>query len=96
MRALRMPEKHLLDRRWSDPPRRHRATLLVTKADTGDYSGAAADYATLGDKNAAFAALEKAFGTRSGLLFIKVDPQFDNLRSDPRFDDLMNRMNFPQ
>ena len=63
---------------------------------TGDYSAAAADYAMLGDKNAAFAALEKAFGTRSGLLFIKVDPQFDNLRSDPRFSDLMNRMNFPQ
>ena len=60
------------------------------------YNTAAADYALLGDKNAAFRALEKAFANRAGLLFIKVDPQFDNLRSDPRFDDLLHRIGLAQ
>jgi serine/threonine protein kinase len=35
----------------------------------GNYRGLADDYATLGDKDAAFAALEKAFASRSGILF---------------------------
>ena len=59
------------------------------------YNSAAADYAMLGDKNAAFAALEKAFANRD-VLFIKVEPQFDNLRSDPRYADLLRRIGLPQ
>ena len=61
-----------------------------------DYNGAAANYAILGDKNAAFAALEKAFAKRTDVLFIKVDPQFDSLHSDPRFADLLRRIGLPQ
>ena len=61
-----------------------------------DYSDAATDYATLGDKEAAFANLNKAFSARTGLLFIKVDPAFDNLRSDPRFADILHRIGLPQ
>lgn len=61
-----------------------------------EYSTAAADYAMLGDKNAAFALLDKAFSNRAGLVFIKVDPQFDNLRSDPRYNDLLHRIGLPQ
>ena len=52
----------------------------------------------LGDKDQAFQWLEKAFEERDTAWFpmIKVSPMSDPLRSDPRFQDLMRRMNFPQ
>jgi len=56
----------------------------------------AEDYAMLGEKDAAFAALEKAFAKRTALLGIKPNPDYDNLRSDPRFADLLRRMGLPQ
>jgi serine/threonine protein kinase/tetratricopeptide (TPR) repeat protein len=47
----------------------------------------------LGDKNQAFDWLQKAYEDRSaGLLYLKVDPAFDSLRSDPRFVDLLHRV----
>jgi TolB-like protein/Tfp pilus assembly protein PilF len=61
-----------------------------------DYNSAAGDYAMLGDKDAAFANLNKAFSIRTGVLFLKVDPVFDKLRSDPRFADLLHRIGLPQ
>jgi len=53
-------------------------------------------YAGLGSKDQAFAWLQKAFEDRADeLVFLKADPRFDPLRSDPRFQDLLRRMNFP-
>ena len=53
-------------------------------------------YAGLGDKDKALAWLERAFDEHGySLLRLKVDPFFDSLRSDPRFQDLVRRMNFP-
>ena len=47
----------------------------------------------LGDKNQAFDWLQKAYEDRSaGLLYLKVDPAFDGVRSDPRFVDLLRRV----
>ena len=51
-------------------------------------------YAGLGEKEQALASLEKAYEDRSGwlALWLKVDPKFDILRSDPRFHDLLRRI----
>lgn len=55
-------------------------------------------YAGLKDKDQAFAWLSRAYDERSDnlVLFIKVDPQMDNLRSDPRFGELLRRIGLPQ
>lgn len=55
-------------------------------------------YAGLGNKDKAFEYLEKVYNERSPDLpwFLKADLRMDTLRSDPRFQDLMRRMNFPQ
>jgi serine/threonine protein kinase/TolB-like protein/Tfp pilus assembly protein PilF len=53
-------------------------------------------YAGLGEKDQAFAWLERAYEDRTyWMAGLKVDPQLDTLRSDPRFRDLLRRMNFP-
>jgi tetratricopeptide (TPR) repeat protein len=53
-------------------------------------------YDSLGRKDDAFELLEKAYEERSGwLVYLKVEPSFDRLRFDPRFQDLLRRMNFP-
>jgi len=50
-------------------------------------------YAGLGDKDSAFAWLEKAYLVRDkGLTYLRVDPCLDPLRSDPRFQDLERRV----
>ena len=50
-------------------------------------------YAQLDEKDQAFAQLEKAFQQRDGGLWsLKVDPVWDPLRDDPRFTDLLVRM----
>jgi TolB-like protein/tRNA A-37 threonylcarbamoyl transferase component Bud32/lipoprotein NlpI len=54
-------------------------------------------YAGLGKKREAFEWLEKAYKQQdSELPWIGVEPQLDPLRSDPRFGDLVGRMNFPK
>jgi len=50
----------------------------------------------LGHNDAAFDYLEKAFDERSWVLvFLKVDPAYQPLRSDPRFSDLVTRIGLP-
>jgi tetratricopeptide (TPR) repeat protein len=53
-------------------------------------------YASLGEKDKALDWLEKGYEKHaSGMAQIKVDPRYDSLRSELRFQDLLRRMKFP-
>jgi eukaryotic-like serine/threonine-protein kinase len=53
--------------------------------------------AALGDKDKALFFLGRAYEQRSvQLIFLRVDPVYDSLRSDPRYVDLVRRIGFPQ
>jgi len=53
-------------------------------------------YAALGDKDEALQWLETGYQEHGEwMTLLKVDPRFDDLRSEPRILDLMHRMNFP-
>jgi TolB-like protein/tetratricopeptide (TPR) repeat protein len=53
-------------------------------------------HAGLKQNDAAFACLEAAYRERSATLaLLRMDPRLDCLRDDPRFQDLVRRINFP-
>jgi TolB-like protein len=53
-------------------------------------------YAQLGDKELTFKYLEAAFVDRSpGLVFLKVDPAWEAVRNDARFQDAVRRVGLP-
>jgi len=54
-------------------------------------------YTRAGKNDEALEWLEKAYEAHDpNMAYISVDPIFDGLRDDPRFQDLLRRMNFPQ
>lgn len=54
-------------------------------------------YVGLGDKAKAIEFLEKAYEARSWYMsWLRTVPELDPLRDDPRFAELLRRMNFPQ
>jgi TolB-like protein/DNA-binding winged helix-turn-helix (wHTH) protein/Flp pilus assembly protein TadD len=54
-------------------------------------------YAGLGEKDEAFASLEKAYDEHDPKLrWLKTEPIFEGLRSDPRFQNLIRRVGLPQ
>ncbi len=53
--------------------------------------------AMIGETEEAMTWLERAYEERDpGLLTAKIDPRLDPLRSDPRFQDLLRRIGFPE
>ncbi len=58
---------------------------------------AAGLYFTIGDKEAGYRELEKAYQQHSWLLVnLPVDKNFDSVRQEPRFRDLMRRVGLPE
>lgn len=54
-------------------------------------------YAEVGDKDQAFAWLDKAYAEKSNALgYIRSVPELDGLRSDPRYTALLKKMGLPQ
>jgi tetratricopeptide (TPR) repeat protein len=54
-------------------------------------------YTMIGETDKAFAWLERSYRDRNPwLILTKRDPVFDPLRSDPRFEDLLRRIGFPE
>ncbi len=54
-------------------------------------------YIGLGQMDRAFEWLQKAYQMRTGLIvYLKVNPEFDSLHSDPRYTELVRKIGFPQ
>jgi DNA-binding winged helix-turn-helix (wHTH) protein/TolB-like protein len=54
-------------------------------------------YAALGERDQAFTWLSKAYDENSTwLIELKVEPAWDNVRSDPRFESLLDRVGLPK
>ena len=67
---------------------------LASKKFVTSY-GVALVHAGLGQRDSAFAWLNKAFDERSHwLVWLRLDPRWNGLRSDPRFAELVNRVGF--
>ena len=73
---------------------RIRQLSLDPHGDAGGLSGgSAALYAVLGDRDQAFDILGRAYDRHElWLLYLKVDPVWDNLRTDPRFQPFLHRV----
>jgi len=55
------------------------------------------DLCGLGQRDQAFESLDKAFRERSDqMIYLKVDPRLDSLRSDARFASLVLRVGIPK
>ena len=51
----------------------------------------------MGELDDAIARVEQAIELREGsVAFLAVAPQFDPLRGDPRFEAILDRLNFPE
>jgi TolB-like protein/DNA-binding winged helix-turn-helix (wHTH) protein len=73
-------------------------TLKQPDGELSEPGLVASVYALAGDKDNAFEWLDKAYAERDGedITLLKCDPTFQNLRSDPRFADLLRRMGLPE
>jgi TolB-like protein/DNA-binding winged helix-turn-helix (wHTH) protein/Flp pilus assembly protein TadD len=79
---------------WNRTLERYRKSATSHYASPGMV---AAVCARVGDKQCVFEWLEKGFEERDDLLInLKVEPVFDSLHSDSRFQDLVRRVGLPQ
>ncbi|MEP7341036.1 MAG: tetratricopeptide repeat protein [Acidobacteriota bacterium] len=77
---------------WQGYWRKEVELMESHKMGGGDEGVLAQRYIYLDDKEHAFEQMEKSFAQRSGIpLQIKAAPEFDSLRSDPRFQKMLER-----
>jgi serine/threonine-protein kinase len=76
----------------------HRAAEAMEARENPAYAMRIATYYMhAGEKEPALAWLETAFQERvQDMIYLKVQPIWDPLRADPRFQDLIRRMNYPE
>ena len=72
------------------------ALAKALRAEPPYVLGFALSYFALGDKGRCFEWLNKGVDDRQNVLFWKIDPQVDPLRSDPRFQALIARLKMPE
>ncbi|MGH7681694.1 MAG: tetratricopeptide repeat protein, partial [Candidatus Eiseniibacteriota bacterium] len=92
----------LLAHAYAVSGRMDEARHLVNELDVESKTRYVSPYSTaainvgMGEIEKAFENLEKAYASRDrGIVWIKVAPRLDPLRSDPRFSDILRRMKLP-
>jgi tetratricopeptide (TPR) repeat protein len=76
-------------REWIEQLKRREGVSFTTFATAGAY-------ARLGERDRAFEWLDRAYGQHNPfLVHVREFVEFDNLRSDPRFADLLRRIGLP-
>jgi TolB-like protein/tetratricopeptide (TPR) repeat protein len=84
-----------INRKWFESA--HQEIEDYVKVSGGDLYFLMALYAESGADDKALDLLEQLYARRDNdMLQLKVDPRIDNLRSNPRFQALLHRMNFPE
>ncbi|MBX3292081.1 MAG: tetratricopeptide repeat protein [Acidobacteria bacterium] len=94
----------ILGRAYAQLGRRDEALAVIktleedfAKGNNGAATSIARIYIELGDKEKTFEWLEKAFQAReTDLPRFRLGPTFDPIRDDPRYEDLLKRMNLPE
>ncbi len=80
--------------------RRGEALKILSNVTGPDFRGGAQAvalaYFALGDRDRGFEWLTRAFDQREIVFFVGIDPRYDNVRSDPRFEALVRRLGFPK
>lgn len=84
---------------WAKAGESEKAQTILKQLETGKEYVSPCElailYSALNEREQAFASLEKAFAAHDlQLQYINVDPAFDSLRDDSRFQDLLRRVGF--
>jgi serine/threonine-protein kinase len=86
----------LAERQGKHPEADRLIAVMEKSMGDGAYYQYAEVYAQQGRHDQALAALERSWTIRDpGLTYLQIDPMFDPLRPDPRFQALVKRLDFP-